>query len=188
MHVCPPGVGCNADHRGDLWRGCPLSCSPWLRSMKRWCWVCTKITVVLDASSMSVDGGCRYSLCAMAGHNRRPGEVTTPQATTAATAFAMTVPPVVITTNCASWYSCIATNFFGQNTVVIASIDLVYDGDVCSGRNRDSADYVAASPGLTPFVSRQQDTNPDAVCPLRAPWLPKPRARLPQDIWELLPK
>lgn len=80
-------------------------------------------------------------------------------------AFAMTVPPPLITANRTQLTSLIATNFFGQNTAAIAATELQYaemwaqDASAMFGYSSSSA----AATQLTPFSSPHQTTNSDAV-------------------------
>jgi PPE-repeat protein len=80
-------------------------------------------------------------------------------------AFAMTVPPAVIAANRAQLLALIATNFFGQNTAAIAATEAQYaemwvqDATAMNGY----AAGAAAASRVTPFVSPQQNTNPEAV-------------------------
>ncbi|HWS91397.1 MAG TPA: PPE family protein, partial [Mycobacterium sp.] len=88
------------------------------------------------------------------------------QAGAAATAFeqayAMTVPPAVVTANRMQLMVLIATNFFGQNTAAIAATEAQYaemwaqDAAAMSGYATASA----AATTLTPFSSPKQTTNP----------------------------
>jgi PPE-repeat protein len=88
------------------------------------------------------------------------------QARAAATAFeqayAMTVPPAVVTANRMQLMVLIATNFFGQNTAAIAATEAHYaemwaqDAAAMSGYATASA----AATTLTPFSSPKQTTNP----------------------------
>ena len=88
------------------------------------------------------------------------------QARAAATAFerayAMTVPPAVVTANRMQLMVLIATNFFGQNTAAIATTEAQYaemwaqDAAAMSGYATASA----AATTLTPFSSPKQTTNP----------------------------
>jgi PPE-repeat protein len=77
-------------------------------------------------------------------------------------AFAMTVPPPVITANRTQLTSLIATNFFGQNTAAIAATEAQYaemwaqDAAAMYGYASSSA----AAAMLTPFTQPQQTTNP----------------------------
>ena len=77
-------------------------------------------------------------------------------------AFAMTVPPSVITANRTQLTSLIATNFFGQNTAAIAATEAQYaemwaqDAAAMYGYASTSA----AAATLTPFSQPQQTTNP----------------------------
>ena len=92
------------------------------------------------------------------------------QATAAATAFenafAMTVPPITITTNRGRLVVLIETNLFGQNTAEIASVELAYEEmwaqDTTAMTNyADSS--AAASAILTPFTFPEQDTNSEGL-------------------------
>ena len=80
-------------------------------------------------------------------------------------AFAMTVPPPLITANRTQLMSLIATNFFGQNTAAIAATELQYaemwaqDASAMYGYSASSA----AATQLTPFSPPHQTTNSDAV-------------------------
>jgi PPE-repeat protein len=88
------------------------------------------------------------------------------QARAAATAFeqayAMTVPPAVVTANRMQLMVLITTNFFGQNTAAIAATEAHYaemwaqDAAAMSGYATASA----AATTLTPFSSPKQTTNP----------------------------
>jgi PPE-repeat protein len=88
------------------------------------------------------------------------------QARAAATAFeqayAMTVPPAVVTANRMQLMVLIATNFFGQNTAAIAATEAQYaemwaqDGAAMSGYATASA----AATTLMPFPSPKQTTDP----------------------------
>jgi PPE-repeat protein len=88
------------------------------------------------------------------------------QARAAATAFeqayAMTVPPAVVTANRTQLMALIATNFFGQNTAAIAATEAQYaemwaqDAAAMSGYATSSA----AATTLMPFSSPKQTTNP----------------------------
>jgi PPE-repeat protein len=88
------------------------------------------------------------------------------QARAAATAFeqayAMTVPPAVVTANRMQLMVLIATNFFGQNTAAIAATEAHYaemwaqDAAAMSG----CATASAAARTLTSFSSPKQTTNP----------------------------
>jgi PPE-repeat protein len=77
-------------------------------------------------------------------------------------AFAMTVPPPVITANRTRLMALIATNFFGQNTAAIADTEAEYaemwaqDAAAMFGYATSSA----AAAQLTPFSSPKQTTNP----------------------------
>ena len=88
------------------------------------------------------------------------------QARAAATAYeqayAMTVPPAVVTANRVQLMALIATNFFGQNTAAIAATEAQYaemwvqDAVAMSGYATASA----AATALTPFSPPKQATNP----------------------------
>jgi len=77
-------------------------------------------------------------------------------------AFAMTVPPAVVTANRMQLMVLIATNFFGQNTAAIAATEAHYaemwaqDAAAMTGYATASA----AARTLTPFSSPKQTTNP----------------------------
>jgi PPE-repeat protein len=77
-------------------------------------------------------------------------------------AFAMTVPPPVITANRTQLTMLIATNFVGQNTAAIAATEAQYaemwaqDAAAMYGYASTSA----AAAMLTPFTQPQQTTNP----------------------------
>ena len=77
-------------------------------------------------------------------------------------AYAMTVPPAVVTANRAQLMALIATNFFGQNTAAIAATEAQYaemwaqDAAAMSGYATASA----AATTLTPFSSPKRTTNP----------------------------
>jgi len=77
-------------------------------------------------------------------------------------AFAMTVPPAVVTANRLQLMVLIATNFFGQNTAAIAATEAHYaemwaqDAAAMTGYATASA----AARTLTPFSSPKQTTNP----------------------------
>ena len=77
-------------------------------------------------------------------------------------AFAMTVPPAVVTANRMQLMVLIATNFFGQNTAAIAATEAQYaemwaqDAAAMTGYATASA----AARTLTPFSSPKQTTNP----------------------------
>jgi len=96
-------------------------------------------------------------------------EQTGTQANAAATAFeaayAMTVPPPVITANRTLLANLVATNIFGQNTPAIAATDAQYaemwaqDAGAMNG-------YATASNSaarMTPFTSPRTNTTPDAA-------------------------
>jgi len=96
-------------------------------------------------------------------------EQTGMQASAAATAFeaafAMTVPPPVVTANRTLLMNLVASNIFGQNTPAIAATEAQYmemwaqDAGAMSG-------YATASNSaaqMTPFTSPQTNTTPDAV-------------------------
>jgi len=88
------------------------------------------------------------------------------QARTAAagydTAFAMTVPPPVVTANRTQLMSLLATNFLGQNTAAIAATEAHYaqmwaqDAAAMYGYAANSA----SASRLTPFTEPPQTTNP----------------------------
>src|SRR6516164_10548885 len=77
-------------------------------------------------------------------------------------AYAMTVPPAVVTANRAQLMALIATNFFGQNTAAIAATEAQYaemwaqDAAAMSGYATASA----AATTLTPFSYPKQTANP----------------------------
>jgi PPE-repeat protein len=77
-------------------------------------------------------------------------------------AFAMTVPPPVITANRTQLASLIATNFFGQNTAAIAATEAQYAEmwaqDAAAMYGYSSASAAAAT--LAPFTQPNQTTNP----------------------------
>jgi len=80
-------------------------------------------------------------------------------------AFAMTVPPPLITANRSRLTSLIATNFFGQNTAAIAATELQYaemwaqDASAMYSYSTSSATATV----LTAFSSPQQTTTSDAA-------------------------
>jgi PPE-repeat protein len=77
-------------------------------------------------------------------------------------AFAMTVPPPVITANRTQLVSLIATNFFGQNTAAIAATEAQYAEmwaqDAAAMYGYSSASAAAVT--LAPFTQPNQTTNP----------------------------
>jgi len=81
------------------------------------------------------------------------------------TAFAMTVPPPLVTANRTQMMSLLATNFLGQNTAAIAATDALYyemwaqDATAMYGYATSS---VAAS-RLVPFTQPPHTTNPAAA-------------------------
>ena len=90
-------------------------------------------------------------------------------------AFAMTVPPAVVTANRMQLMVLIATNFFGQNTAAIAATEAHYaemwaqDAAAMTGYATASA----AARTLTPFSSPKQTTNRPGW-PLRPRQSPRP--------------
>jgi PPE-repeat protein len=80
------------------------------------------------------------------------------------TAFAMTVPPPVITANRSQLAALVATNFFGQNTAAIAATETQY-AEMWAQDTVAMYDYAgssAAATTLTPPTSPQPNTSPGA--------------------------
>jgi PPE-repeat protein len=96
-------------------------------------------------------------------------EQTGTQANAAATAFeaayAMTVPPPVVTANRTLLTNLVATNIFGQNTPAIAATEAEYTemwAQDAAAMNGYATSSDAASQ-MTPFQSPQTNTTPDGV-------------------------
>ncbi|HEU0189706.1 MAG TPA: PPE family protein [Mycobacterium sp.] len=77
------------------------------------------------------------------------------------TAFAMTVPPPVVTANRIQLMTLIATNFFGQNAAAIAATEAHYAQMWAQDATAmyTYADGAAAASKLTPFIAPPQTTN-----------------------------
>jgi PPE-repeat protein len=93
-------------------------------------------------------------------------EQTAAQATAAAgayeAAFAMTVPPAVVTANRAQLTALVATNFLGQNTSAIAATEAQY-GEMWAQDAAAMYSYASSSAAasvLKPFKQPAQTTNP----------------------------
>ncbi len=77
-------------------------------------------------------------------------------------AFAMTVPPAVVTANRAQLMALVATNFLGQNTPAIAATEAQY-GEMWAQDAAAMYSYASSSAAasvLTPFRQPAQTTNP----------------------------
>ena len=139
---------------------------------------------VVDGAFVDGDGGRSRPLCGVAQRYRRAGRAGSQpgQAAAAAyqSAFAMTVPPALITANRTQLASLIATNVFGQNTSAIAANEAQY-GEMwaqdASAMYSYAANSAAAARSRRSPRRRRPPTRPRRAC--RAPRSPRPPGPLP---------
>jgi PPE-repeat protein len=116
-------------------------------------------------SSMAMEDGVAPYLAwmnATAGQAEQAGSQAQAAAAAYEAAFAMTVPPPVITVNRTQLASLVATNVFGQNTTAIAANEAQY-GEMWAQDAAAMYGYAAnsaAATQVTPFTAAPQTTNP----------------------------